>query len=189
MGQRSSYRSSYQVSLTGDDVCYMYYTSGSTGKPKGVVVEHRNVVNQLYHFQKHFKLQKGNTVMAVTTLTFDPCICEIYWPLAFGAKIMVASSAVQRRGERMIELLERAQPFILQATPTMYGILTNFGWEGDPRCHALSGGEAFPSSLAPTMQQCRSFSNVYGPTGAPTLIESLQPALQTSERESLSTMN
>ena len=70
--------------VSSKQLCYAYYTSGSTGKPKGVLVEHRNVVNQLYHFQEQFGLKPGDAVMAVTTLTFDPCICEIYWPLAFG---------------------------------------------------------------------------------------------------------
>jgi len=52
-----------------------------------VQVEHRNVVNQLQHFQQRLPLATGSTVMAVTTLTFDPCICELYWPLAYGAKV------------------------------------------------------------------------------------------------------
>jgi len=37
--------------VSAAQLCYMYYTSGSTGAPKGVLVEHRNVVNQLHHFQ------------------------------------------------------------------------------------------------------------------------------------------
>ena len=105
----------------------------------GVMVEHRNVVNQLYHFQKTFNITNKHTVLTVTTLTFDPCICEIFWPLAFGARVAIASSAVQRRGDRMLQLLDRVQPDVLQATPTMFGILHSFGWEGNKQqTHGLS---------------------------------------------------
>jgi len=150
--------------LRSNQECYMFYTSGSTGKPKGVIVEHRNVVNQLFHFQESFKLGPGSTVMAITTLTFDPCILEIFWPLAFGASVMVASTSTQRNGSKMLELLETTHPNILQATPTMFSILNSFGWEGNPATHILSGGEAFPQALLPEVQNCKSFSNVYGPT-------------------------
>ena len=40
--------------VSSENVCFLYYTSGSTGKPKGVVVEHRNVINQLWHFQRRY---------------------------------------------------------------------------------------------------------------------------------------
>jgi len=146
------------------NLCYTYYTSGSTGKPKGVMVEHRNVVNQLFHFQREFPLGAGRVVMAVTTLTFDPCICEIFWPLAFGAQILVVSSVTQRHPDKMIGLLEGASPHILQATPTMFQMLAHMGWNGAADLNVLSGGEAFPSGLSAVMRRCRSFSNVYGPT-------------------------
>ena len=150
--------------VNSDDLCYSYYTSGSTGKPKGVIVEHRNVINQLWHFQRHYNLQRGSTVMAVTTLTFDPCIMEIFWPLSFGARVVIASTATQRRPDIFLKLLQHAEPDILQATPTMFHMMASMGWEGSPATHILCGGEAFPTALKPIMQRCKSFSNVYGPT-------------------------
>ena len=59
--------------------------------------------------------------MAVTTLTFDPCICELYWPLAYGARVYIVSSSTQKRPDKMVEVLDAAKPTILQVTepPTL----------------------------------------------------------------------
>jgi len=144
--------------------CYTYYTSGSTGKPKGVITEHRNTVNQLFHFQRHHPLSVGKTIFAVTTLTFDPCICEIFWPLSFGATIFMVSTPTQKKPDKLTDLLDELDPYVLQATPTLYYMLNHMGWEGSINTHVMSGGEAFPMALAPMMKKCRLFSNIYGPT-------------------------
>ena len=64
------------------------------------------------HFQRRYNLTRGSVVMAVTTLTFDPSILELYWPLAFGAQIVIASTATQKRGDRMLELLDEVRRVI-----------------------------------------------------------------------------
>ena len=156
--------SSKRKKVKPEDVCYAYYTSGSTGQPKGVIVEHRGVVNQLFHFQERFNLEPKDVVMAVTTLTFDPCICEIYWPLAFGATVKVVSTATQKRPDKLGEMLDEYKPKILQATPTLFSMLDAVSWKPSHHTNVLCGGEAFPNSLKPMMKHAKTFSNVYGPT-------------------------
>jgi len=72
--------------------------------------------------QAQLELGPGKTVMAVTTLTFDPCIIEIYLPLAFGARVSLISTATQRRGDKLVALLGRESPHLLQATSFQRGL-------------------------------------------------------------------
>src|SRR5690606_4836532 len=54
-----------------DNLAYVIYTSGSTGKPKGVQLAHRSVVNFLCSMQQQPGITSSDTLLAVTTLSFD----------------------------------------------------------------------------------------------------------------------
>ena len=60
-----------QVKVTGNDLAYVLYTSGSTGKPKGVQIKHHNLVNFLLSMQKAPGISADDTLLAVTTISFD----------------------------------------------------------------------------------------------------------------------
>ncbi len=72
-----------------DDVAYVIYTSGSTGKPKGVIVEHRNVVNFFAGMDARLDYQTPGTWLAVTSISFDISVLEIFWTLARGFKVVI----------------------------------------------------------------------------------------------------
>ena len=72
------------------DVAYMIYTSGSTGRPKGVQVEHRNVVNFFAGMDDRLGADPG-TWLAVTSLSFDISVLELFWTLARGFKVVISS--------------------------------------------------------------------------------------------------
>ena len=50
---------------------YVIYTSGSTGHPKGVQIEHRAAVNLLLAMQRELQVVNQDTLLAITTLSFD----------------------------------------------------------------------------------------------------------------------
>ena len=62
----------------------MIYTSGSTGMPKGVEIEHRSVVNFLLSMLHEPGLSADDVLLAVTTLSFDISVLELFLPLAAG---------------------------------------------------------------------------------------------------------
>jgi len=73
-----------------EDVAYMIYTSGSTGRPKGVQVEHRNVANFFAGMDDRLGTDAG-TWLAVTSLSFDISVLELFWTLARGFKVVISS--------------------------------------------------------------------------------------------------
>ena len=72
------------------DLAYMIYTSGSTGRPKGVMVEHRNVVNFFVGMDQRLGTTPG-TWLAVTSLSFDISVLELFWTLSRGFKVVLTS--------------------------------------------------------------------------------------------------
>ena len=72
------------------DLAYMIYTSGSTGRPKGVMIEHRNVINFFAGMDARIGTVPG-TWMAVTSLSFDISVLELFWTLTRGFKVVITS--------------------------------------------------------------------------------------------------
>ena len=72
-----------------ENLAYVIYTSGSTGKPKGVMVEHRNVVNFFVGMDDRIPHEEGDAWLAVTSLSFDISVLELFWTLARGFKLVV----------------------------------------------------------------------------------------------------
>lgn len=72
------------------DLAYVIYTSGSTGWPKGVMVEHRNVINFFVGMDARIGTTPG-TWMAVTSLSFDISVLELFWTLTRGFRVIITS--------------------------------------------------------------------------------------------------
>jgi natural product biosynthesis luciferase-like monooxygenase protein len=77
--------------VTSADLAYMIYTSGSTGRPKGVMVEHRNVANFFAGMDDRIDHATGSVWLAVTSLSFDISVLELFWTLARGFKLVLSS--------------------------------------------------------------------------------------------------
>ncbi|TNF22700.1 MAG: LLM class flavin-dependent oxidoreductase [Rhodobacteraceae bacterium] len=73
------------------DLAYLIYTSGSTGRPKGVMIEHRNVVNFLAGMDARIGRDRPGSWLAVTSLSFDISVLEIFYSLARGYKLVLVN--------------------------------------------------------------------------------------------------
>lgn len=80
-------------SVTSENLAYVMHTSGSTGRPKGVMIEHQNVINFLNGMDSKVPCGPGDTLLAVTSVSFDISILELLWTLTRGAKIVIANDA------------------------------------------------------------------------------------------------
>ncbi|MGB6629861.1 MAG: amino acid adenylation domain-containing protein, partial [Terriglobales bacterium] len=148
-----------------DDLAYVIYTSGSTGKPKGVEIPHRAIVNLLLSMSKRPGLKANDTLLAVTTLSFDIAGLELFLPLAVGAKLVIASREAAADGNLLLSRIVSSGTTVMQATPVTWKLLIEAGWEGKPALKVLCGGEAFPRDLANELvRRAQSVWNMYGPT-------------------------
>ncbi len=153
------------VAVSPNDLAYVIYTSGSTGKPKGVEIPHRAVVNLLFSMSKRPGFSQRDTLLAVTTLSFDIAGLELFLPLCVGAKLVIASREAAADGGRLMARLESSQATVIQATPVTFRFLIEAGWNGGANLKVLCGGEALPRELANQIsERVASLWNMYGPT-------------------------
>ena len=153
---------------------YVIYTSGSTGKPKGVVVTHGNATN--FFVGMDAQLERGPGVwLALTSISFDISVLELFWTLARGFKVVLQSDEADlgvrtsppRRS--LAEQFARHRPTHFQATPSRLKMLLL-----DPALRSglarlevlIAGGEALPPPLARELQAESGalLHNLYGPT-------------------------
>jgi amino acid adenylation domain-containing protein len=146
-------------------LAYIIYTSGSSGKPKGVLIQHRSVVNFLTSMQKAPGITEKDTLLAVTTISFDISVLELFLPLISGAKVVIATKNDVIDGNILLKLIRRSNATIMQATPSTWKLMIEAGWAKTPQLKMLCGGEALPKDLAVKMiQRGKELWNMYGPT-------------------------
>ncbi|MFL6617630.1 MAG: non-ribosomal peptide synthetase, partial [Povalibacter sp.] len=152
-------------SFPTDSAAYIIYTSGSTGKPKGVVVTHGNVVNFLNSMAREPGLTADDTLLAVTTISFDIAGLELYLPLYVGACVAIVDRETAGDGDRLVAALAHQQATVMQATPATWRLLIAAGWKGSRKFRAFCGGEPLPVDLAgPLLSRVGELWNLYGPT-------------------------
>jgi len=83
-------KTNVQSGVAPANLAYMIYTSGSTGRPKGVMVEHRNVSNFFTGMDDRISHDPAGVWLAVTSLSFDISVLELFWTLARGFKIVLS---------------------------------------------------------------------------------------------------
>jgi amino acid adenylation domain-containing protein len=151
--------------LSSDQLAYVIYTSGTTGRPKGVQIRHRAVVNLLASLARAPGMGPQDTMLAVSTLTFDVATFELLLPLVTGASVWIASREAARDGRLLIQTLVRSGATVMHATPTTWRLLIDAGWSATPALRVLSGGEALPRSIAEELlARSEEVWDLYGPT-------------------------
>ncbi|HED35570.1 MAG TPA: amino acid adenylation domain-containing protein, partial [Gammaproteobacteria bacterium] len=154
-----------RVNVNPDNVAYTIYTSGSTGKPKGVLVPHGAVVNFLSSMSEKPGMKAGDVLLAVTTLSFDIAVLELFLPLFNGAKIELADRDAAADGGVLLEKIDTAGVTVMQATPATWRLMLASGWQKNTGLKVLCGGEAMPGDLAAELlSHAGSVWNMYGPT-------------------------
>ncbi len=97
---------------TAEDLAYLIYTSGSTGKPKGVMVEHRNVSNFFTGMDARISHSSGGVWLAVTSLSFDISVLELFYTLGRGFKLVLAGDETRTMvSEGRISMTEKGMDF------------------------------------------------------------------------------
>ncbi|MBC6906210.1 amino acid adenylation domain-containing protein [Saccharophagus sp. K07] len=153
------------VGYQPDDIAYMIYTSGSTGNPKGVVITQANLINFLLGMAEQPGMHSRDRLLAVTTISFDIHILELFLPLLVGAHVIVASRQEATTPDLLQRLIDQWKINIVQATPATWRMLLSHNWQPRQKLKILVGGEALPVDLRPLMHAISTeLWNMYGPT-------------------------
>ncbi|HEX8244312.1 MAG TPA: amino acid adenylation domain-containing protein [Longimicrobium sp.] len=154
-----------------DRLAYVIYTSGSTGRPKGAMNAHRGVVNRILWMQDAFALGADDVVLQKTPFSFDVSVWEFFWPLAVGARLVMAAPGAHRDPAVLAETIERERVTTLHFVPSMLRAWLDAAEPG--RCASLarvmSSGEALPPELIDrfyAIHPSAALHNLYGPTEA-----------------------
>jgi len=151
------------------DLAYVIYTSGSTGRPKGVMIENRSLVNFIKGIIDIIDFTRRDTILSLTTISFDIFGLETILPLTVGCKVVMGSQAEQLNPESTAAAIVEENVTILQVTPSRLTMLTENEKSAGTLLYLkylLVGGEAFPESLLEKTRKiaANKIYNLYGPT-------------------------
>ncbi|MEQ1963770.1 amino acid adenylation domain-containing protein [Xenorhabdus khoisanae] len=96
-----------------DTQAYVIYTSGSTGKPKGTVILQENLTNFLIGMDGAVGCKQDDVLLALTSISFDISVLEIFWPLTRGAKVVLAPENIINNLVQQDETPSRSLDFSL----------------------------------------------------------------------------
>lgn len=156
--------------VTLDNMAYIIYTSGSTGKPKGVIITHRAIVNRLFWMQDYFGITNTDRVLQKTPFSFDVSVWELFWPLMYGAGLIIAKPEGHKDSSYLIKLINEEQITTIHFVPSMLQrFLDN---KNVSECKSLKrvicSGEALDKYLVDDFFNKFNIGlfNLYGPTEA-----------------------
>jgi amino acid adenylation domain-containing protein/non-ribosomal peptide synthase protein (TIGR01720 family) len=107
------------VAVGPQHLAYVIYTSGSTGRPKGAGNTHAGLANRLLWMQERYPLTPADRVLQKTPISFDVSVWEFFWPLMFGATLVLAAPGDHRDGERLLQVIEAEGVTTLHFVPPM----------------------------------------------------------------------
>ena len=156
------------VEVRGENLAYVIYTSGSTGVPKGVMIEHRSLLNFLTSMAERPGVEAGDTLLALTSISFDIAGLELFLPLCLGGRVVLSRQEDVLSGTGLATLIHQHHVTVMQATPSTYRLLL----ESDAAVFSrglvrkvLCGGEALSGMLAEQLlAEGVELWNMYGPT-------------------------
>ncbi|MFL6286412.1 MAG: amino acid adenylation domain-containing protein, partial [Pyrinomonadaceae bacterium] len=145
-----------------DNTAYIIYTSGSTGRPKGVAIEHRSVVTFLHWAEQVFPPQDRQELFASTSVCFDLSIFELFLPLCYGGKVLLAA----HNALDLPELSRSALPTLVNTVPSAMAELLRSGpLPESVRAVNLAGEPLTPQLVEAVVAGSRArVTDLYGPS-------------------------
>ena len=106
-----------------DSLAYVIFTSGSTGEPKGVMLSHRAALNTCLDINLRFALQPGERVLAVSALSFDLSVWDIFGTLAGGGAIVIPAPESANDPDHLSQLIRDHRVSIWNSVPMYLELL------------------------------------------------------------------
>jgi amino acid adenylation domain-containing protein len=109
-----------------EDLAYVIYTSGSTGLPKGVMIDHRGAVNTILDINHRFGVKSEDRVLALSSLSFDLSVYDIFGTLAAGGTIVIPESSARRDPAHWAAVMTQEQVTIWNSVPALMEMLVEY---------------------------------------------------------------
>ncbi|MCD0447744.1 amino acid adenylation domain-containing protein [Actinocorallia sp. API 0066] len=140
------------VAVSPEDRCYVIYTSGSTGAPKGVVLRHRGVVNNLFDLNVGFGVGPGDSVLALSSPSFDMSVYEFLGVPGAGGTVVLPEPELARDPAHWAELVTEHGITVWNSAPALLKLFLDQveGAVEDPPASlrlAILGGDWVPVTL------------------------------------------
>lgn len=110
-------------SVSSNEVAYVIFTSGSTGKPKGVTISHRGAVNTIYAVNTKFNISNTDSILALSELSFDLSVYDIFGLLSVGGKIIFPNSDLVKEPSHWIDLIDKYEISLWDTVPQLSNLL------------------------------------------------------------------
>ena len=154
-----------------EDLFYIIFTSGSTGKPKGVMITQKNIINftnYCNNYVEYLKKPENNTIVSITTISFDIFFYETIISLQRGITVVIANEDEQTTPQLLNNLIEKHNVNITQTTPSVMQIFLD-NIENIPAIKKLKyvtlAGEQLPLNLLKKLHELSIIVyNGYGPS-------------------------
>jgi amino acid adenylation domain-containing protein len=148
--------------VSAQNLAYIIYTSGSTGEPKGVAIQHQSATIMLHWARDVFTAPQLAGVLASTSICFDLSVFELFAPLSWGGKVILADNALQ------LPYLPAAEEVtLINTVPSAMTELNRTGGVPSSVITVNLAGEALKNTLVQQIYQRDSISavfNLYGPS-------------------------
>ncbi|MEM9447035.1 MAG: amino acid adenylation domain-containing protein [Cyanobacteria bacterium P01_E01_bin.6] len=105
------------------DLAYVIYTSGSTGKPKGVMIDHRGAVNTILDINQRFQVSAKDSVLALSSLSFDLSVYDIFGTLAAVGTIVIPDASCTKDPTHWVQMIEQHQITLWNSVPALMQML------------------------------------------------------------------
>jgi amino acid adenylation domain-containing protein len=107
----------------GCELAYVIYTSGTTGRPKGVMVEHTAALNTVLDINTRFGIGPDDCVLAVSALSFDLSVYDLFGALATGGSIVFPAAEHSGEPAGWAQLIRLHSVTVWNSVPTLMMLL------------------------------------------------------------------
>ncbi|HEY6349972.1 MAG TPA: non-ribosomal peptide synthase/polyketide synthase [Candidatus Angelobacter sp.] len=157
--------------VSAQNLAYVIYTSGSTGQPKGVMNIHGGLLNRLQWMQEAYGLDESDRVLQKTPFGFDVSVWEFFWPLMYGACLVMARPEGHKDSQYLVRAIQQEGITTVHFVPSMLAVFLLE--KGVEKCSSLrrviASGEALSAPLVESFHERlrrAELHNLYGPTEA-----------------------
>lgn len=153
-----------------DDLAYLIYTSGSTGVPKGVMINHRGAVNTIIDINRRFNVTPNDKVLALSSLSFDLSVYDIFGTLAAGGTIVIPESSREPDPADWSKVIAQHQVTIWNSVPALMQMMVDYAAENSQVLSnlrlVLLSGDWLPLTLPTQIQTLAKDAQVISLGGA-----------------------